>query len=134
MEVMMQPKNGGMMMMVEKIACGGPYGECDDDHTMSNRLCEGISRVLSKWNGLQMAIQNEWGGHDSIQKSQQLVLDILSWFSQSKGSLCAEDLENLLHESLLLTFNTEIEDGSIEEIAEKLMIMHDDFLHGCCHI
>lgn len=27
-----------------------------------------------------------------------------------------EDLENMLHESLLLTFNTEIEDGSIEEV------------------
>jgi len=86
MEVMMQPKNGGMMMTVEKTACGGPYGE-SDDHTMSNKLHEGISRVLSKWNGLQMAIQNEWGGLDSLQKSQQLVLDILSWFSQSKGIL-----------------------------------------------
>lgn len=27
-----------------------------------------------------------------------------------------EDLENLLHESMLLTFNTEIEDGSIEQV------------------
>ena len=30
--------------------------------------------------------------------------------------LCVEDLENLLHESLLFSFNTEIEDGSIEEV------------------
>lgn len=30
--------------------------------------------------------------------------------------LSVEDLESLLHESLLLTFNTEIEDGSIEEV------------------
>lgn len=32
------------------------------------------------------------------------------------GPLYVEDLENLLHENLLLSFNTEIEDGSIEEV------------------
>ena len=48
-----------------------------------SKLCEGISRVLSTWNGSQMAIQNKWGGHDSYQKSQQLVIDIFAWFSQS---------------------------------------------------
>nr|XP_027120849.1 pre-rRNA-processing protein TSR2-like [Coffea arabica] len=45
-------------------------------------------------------------------------------------SLHIEDLESLLHERLLLSFNTEIEDGSIEEIAEQLMTMHEESLHG----
>ncbi|KAL9389881.1 hypothetical protein Peur_018486 [Populus x canadensis] len=94
-----------------------------------SHLREGIALLLSRWNGLQMAVQNEWGGHDSLQKSHQLVLDIFSWFSQSKGTLYTEDLENLLHESLLLSFNTEIEDGSIEEVAEQLMIMHEEYLN-----
>ncbi|KAJ6356468.1 hypothetical protein OIU78_004547 [Salix suchowensis] len=94
-----------------------------------SHLREGIALLLSRWNGLQMAVQNEWGGHDSLQKSHQLVLDIISWFSQSKGPLYNEDLENLLNESLLLSFNTEIEDGSIEEVAEQLMIMHEEYLN-----
>ncbi|CAO2842277.1 unnamed protein product [Amaranthus hypochondriacus] len=93
-----------------------------------SKLCEGISRVLSTWNGLQMAIQNKWGGHDSYQKSQQLVFDIFSWFSQS-DSLCVEDLENLLHECMLFSFNTDIEDGSIELVAEQLMNMHEGYLN-----
>ncbi|XP_059434826.1 uncharacterized protein LOC132167814 [Corylus avellana] len=91
-------------------------------------LGEEISFLLSRWNGLQMAVQNQWGGHDSLQKSHQLATDISSWFSQSKARpLCVEDLENLLHESMLFSFNTEIEDGSIEEVAEQLMIMHEDY-------
>ncbi|CAK9154391.1 unnamed protein product [Ilex paraguariensis] len=93
-------------------------------------LHEGISKLLSQWTGLQMAVRNEWGGRDSIKKSEQLSSDILSWFSQSKEVLYVEDLENLLYESLLLSFNTEIEDGSIEEVAEQLMIMHDEYLQG----
>lgn len=51
------------------------------------RLKEGITLHLSRWNGLQMAVQNQWGGHDSIQKFHQLAADILSWFSQSNGIL-----------------------------------------------
>ncbi|KAH9682609.1 pre-rrna-processing protein tsr2 motif protein [Citrus sinensis] len=95
-----------------------------------SRLKEGITLHLSRWNGLQMAVQNQWGGHDSIQKFHQLAADILSWFSQSNAPLDVEDLETLLHERMLLSFNTEIEDGSIEEVAEQLMILHEDYLRG----
>ncbi|KAK9182609.1 hypothetical protein WN944_025754 [Citrus x changshan-huyou] len=87
-----------------------------------SRLKEGITLHLSQWNGLQMAVQNQWGGHDSIQKFHQLAADILSWFSQSNAPLDVEDLETLLHERMLLSFNTEIEDGSIEEL--ELLVHH----------
>ncbi|POO02156.1 Pre-rRNA-processing protein TSR [Trema orientale] len=91
-------------------------------------LLDGIATVLSRWNGLQMAVNNHWGGPDSLQKSHKLASDIFSCFSQSKAPLYVEDVENLLHESLLLSFNTDIEDGSIEEVAEQLMILHEEFL------
>ncbi|KAI3459396.1 hypothetical protein Pfo_016059 [Paulownia fortunei] len=93
-------------------------------------LQERISKVLSEWTALQMAVQNEWGGHDSIKKSHQLASDILSWLFHCKALVQVFDLENLLHERLLLTFNTEIEDGSIEEVAEELMIIRDEYLQG----
>ncbi|KAJ0092025.1 hypothetical protein Patl1_25355 [Pistacia atlantica] len=112
-----------------------------------SHLLEEITLLLSQWNGLQMAVQNEWGGHDSLQKAQQLAVDILSWLSQSKAPLYVDDLETMLHECMLLSLNTEIEDGSIEElelvhlclsiifygfkqVAEQLMIMHEEYLQG----
>ncbi|XP_050219081.1 uncharacterized protein LOC126669617 isoform X1 [Mercurialis annua] len=94
-----------------------------------SHLREGIILLLSGWNGLQMAVKNQWGGRDSLQKSHQLVSDILSWFLHSRGPLYVEDLENLLHENLLLSFNTEIEDGSLEEIAEELIMMLEEYVH-----
>ncbi|BAT81775.1 hypothetical protein VIGAN_03163700, partial [Vigna angularis var. angularis] len=39
-----------------------------------------------------------------------------------------EELENLLYECMLLTFNTEIEDGSIEQVAEQLFVIHEEYL------
>ncbi|CAI0428517.1 unnamed protein product [Linum tenue] len=95
----------------------------------SRHLREGVGLILSRWRALQLAVQNQWGGHDSLQKSHQLANDVLCWFLHCKGRLHVEDLENLLHENLLLNFNTEIEDGSIEEVAEQLMVMYEEHLH-----
>ncbi|KAL1808467.1 hypothetical protein ACET3Z_025457 [Daucus carota] len=89
-------------------------------------LRKGIWNILSKWNALQMAVENKWGGTDSLDKSHLLAYDIESWFLKSKAPLSVEDLDGLLHESLLLTFNTEIEDGSIEEVAEQLIVLHEE--------
>ncbi|KAG7582971.1 Pre-rRNA-processing protein TSR2 [Arabidopsis suecica] len=88
-----------------------------------------IEELLSRWGGLQMAVKNQWGGHDSLKKSQELAHHLFHLFSQS-NVITVEEIENLLHESLLLSFNTEIEDGSIEEVAEQLMILHEEHLRG----
>ncbi|KAM0008058.1 putative pre-rRNA-processing protein TSR2 [Helianthus debilis subsp. tardiflorus] len=40
-----------------------------------------------------------------------------------------DELEDLL-DDFMLSLNTEIVDGSIEEIAENLMIMHEECLEG----
>ncbi|XP_062104995.1 uncharacterized protein LOC133816627 [Humulus lupulus] len=95
----------------------------------NSRLRDGIAAVLLRWNGLQMAVNNHWGGPNSLQKSHKLASDIFSCFSQAKALLYVEDVENLLHESLLLSFNTDIEDGSIEEVAEQLMVLHEECSH-----
>ncbi|KMT15148.1 hypothetical protein BVRB_3g062620 isoform B [Beta vulgaris subsp. vulgaris] len=66
---------------------------------------EGISLVFSQWWGLQMAVEN--GG-------EPIYID---------------DLENLLVEGMD-AFHTDVYDGSIEEVAEHLMIMHEECLGG----
>ncbi|XP_028773518.1 pre-rRNA-processing protein TSR2 homolog [Neltuma alba] len=96
----------------------------------NSRLEEGVRSVLSRWNGLQLAVHNQWGGSDSLQKSHHLASDLISSLSKSTEPVRLEDLENLLHESMLLTFNTDIEDGSIEEVAEQLAIIHEEYLHS----
>ncbi|XP_039137121.1 pre-rRNA-processing protein TSR2-like [Dioscorea cayenensis subsp. rotundata] len=98
------------------------------------RFGEGISIVLARWTALQMAVQNGWGGRESRQKADKLASAVLSWFSNDKGFVILILLlmiwKNLLDENMVLSFNTEIEDGSVEEVAEQLMIMHEDCLQG----
>ncbi|KAJ4716978.1 putative Pre-rRNA-processing protein TSR2 [Melia azedarach] len=90
---------------------------------------EGIALTLARWSALQMAVENEWGGRGSRAIAEQLISDIFSWFTQSKEMLYIDDLENILDEAML-SLNTMTEDGSVEEVAEKLMIMHEECLEG----
>ncbi|XP_071707100.1 uncharacterized protein [Rutidosis leptorrhynchoides] len=94
-----------------------------------NRLKEGIDLLLGRWSALQMAIQNEWGGRDTRQKAQQLAVDIYHWLIRPAEALYVDELENLL-DDFMLSLNTEIDDGSIEEISDNLMIMHEECLEG----
>ncbi|KAH0651586.1 hypothetical protein KY290_032519 [Solanum tuberosum] len=78
------------------------------------QLQEGIGLVLSRWTALQMAIENEWGGRDTGEKSNQLNVDIFSAFTQSKEKVYMDDIEEILDE-FMISLNTEVNDGSLEE-------------------
>ncbi|KAF7805177.1 pre-rRNA-processing protein TSR2-like protein [Senna tora] len=90
---------------------------------------EGVGLLLYRWSSLRTAVENEWGGRDSHLKAQQLGNHVFSWFTQSKEPLYIDDLENILDEGML-SLNVEVEDGSIEEVAEKLMVMHEECLEA----
>ncbi|KAH9310430.1 hypothetical protein KI387_025465 [Taxus chinensis] len=91
---------------------------------------EGVGLVLSRWTALQMAVQNEWGGKSSAVKAHQLSTDIVSWLVHPTLPRYIDELEEMLDENMLLSFNTEIEDGSLEEVAEQLMLLHEECLQG----
>jgi len=41
-----------------------------------------------------------------------------------------DDLEHLLDENMMFSFNAEINNGTIEEVAEQLIMIHEDCIHG----
>nr|XP_043620120.1 pre-rRNA-processing protein TSR2 homolog [Erigeron canadensis] len=95
-----------------------------------NQLREGIDMLLGQWSALQMAIENEWGGRDTRQRAQQLAVDIYHRLIRpAETTLYVDDLDNLL-DDFMLSLNTEVDDGSIEDISDKLMIMHEEYLEG----
>lgn len=71
-----------MDALTSKDGAAAPFIHVKDEHESLPSLHEGISMLLSGWTALQMAVQNEWGGRDSLKKSRQLVSEIDSWFTQ----------------------------------------------------
>ncbi|KAL8222940.1 hypothetical protein R6Q57_020339 [Mikania cordata] len=91
-----------------------------------NQLKEGIDLLLGRWSTLQTAIQNQWDGR---QIAQQLPVRIYQWLTRPSEAINLDELENLL-DDFMLSLNTEIDDGSIEEMADNLMILHEECLKG----
>jgi pre-rRNA-processing protein TSR2 len=56
-------------------------------HATMEVFQEGIGLVLSRWSVLRTAVENEWGGWNSLIKAQQFAADIFSWFTQSRGTI-----------------------------------------------
>ncbi|XP_042043752.1 uncharacterized protein LOC121789335 [Salvia splendens] len=72
---------------------------------------DGIQMVFSRWAALRMAIENGWGGRDSLQKLQQLGHNLLNFLTQSKDQVYIGDVEDILYE-FMDSLNIEIQDGS----------------------
>ncbi|KAK3148324.1 hypothetical protein QOZ80_3BG0293630 [Eleusine coracana subsp. coracana] len=89
-------------------------------------LGEGVRLVFGRWTALQMAVENQWGGRDSRAKADQLGESILSWFCHSKGPHYFEDLVDMMYDTISESFNADFEDASVEEVAEQLLIMHEE--------
>ncbi|XP_057734144.1 uncharacterized protein LOC130949441 [Arachis stenosperma] len=90
---------------------------------------EGIGFVLLRWSTLRDAVENQWGGPDSRLKADNLATDILSWFTQSRERLDIDDLKDKLDDGML-SLHVEVDYGSIKEVAENLMDMHEECLEG----
>ncbi|KAM0857863.1 hypothetical protein ACQ4PT_048183 [Festuca glaucescens] len=93
-------------------------------------LQEGIGLVFGRWTALQMAVENEWGGRDSRAKADQLAASIFSWFANSNGPFYYDDLEPMMFDSISESLNADFEDGSVGEVAEQLLIMHEECLQN----
>ncbi|CAN6287339.1 unnamed protein product [Urochloa humidicola] len=106
-------------------AGGGPISA-----EASAALGEGIRLMFGRWTALQMAVENQWGGRNSRDKADQLRASILSWFCNSRGPHCFEDLADMMDEQISELFNADFEDNSIDEVAGQLMIMHEECLQS----
>ncbi|RLN21797.1 pre-rRNA-processing protein TSR2-like [Panicum miliaceum] len=93
-------------------------------------LGEGIRLVFGRWTALQMAVENQWGGRDSRAKADQFGESIHSWFCRSRGPHYFEDLVDMMYDTVSDSFNADFEDNSVEEVAEQLLIIHEECLQS----
>jgi hypothetical protein len=49
-------------------------------------MAECVGLLFGKWTALQLAVQNQWGGHDSQAKADRLASSVLSWFTRAAAA------------------------------------------------
>ena len=88
-----------------------------------------VALTLASWPALTLAVQNSWGGPNSAEKRD--------WFAGAASELLdeardadAQYLEEFLLQVMIDEFEVNVEDGSGEEIAEKILKLRTEINHG----
>ncbi|KAK9732779.1 hypothetical protein RND81_04G021400 [Saponaria officinalis] len=91
---------------------------------------EGISLTLAHWDALAAGIANGFGTPAQV---HDFATSIFNFFHQPNRKeseiIYIDDLEDRLYEGLI-SLGIVAEDGSIEEVADDLMMMHKECLEG----
>ena len=82
-------------------------------------LQRAIRAVFGEWTALHLAVENEWGGHDTRDKALSLLQRVLDGLSGA-APVYRDELEPVLEAALLDEFNVEAEDESPRQVAELL--------------
>merc|ERR1712054_228934 len=88
-------------------------------------LKEGIVHVVSKWTIIMLAIENEWGGPNTLEKLDNFKREIFSYFIE-KSEHFVDELETLLDDSLIHYFMVHAEDDSPHQVALTLIQLYNE--------
>lgn len=82
----------------------------------------GVASTLRQWTVLRLAIDNNWGGGDSVSKAALMEDELINMF-KTKKELYRDEIEDYLNACLDDSFGTYAEDGSPAEVATLLLEM-----------
>nr|PVC51812.1 hypothetical protein MACL_00001269 [Theileria orientalis] len=86
-------------------------------------FCKACEKVFDCWTALNLAVDNNWGGDDSLSKKELLVRNVIEYCLKAK-ELYADEIEDILIVKLDEYFSVNLEDGSEVEIASILVKLH----------
>ncbi|XP_071171913.1 pre-rRNA-processing protein TSR2 homolog [Mytilus edulis] len=82
-----------------------------------------LSQILDSWTVLKLAVEHGFGGGESREKAEWMVLAIDQWFKENKN-LDPYEVEEFLADILNAEFDTIADDGSLPEIASMICGVH----------
>ena len=88
-----------------------------------------IALILSQWDALTVAVDNDWGGSDSSDKRDGLAGSISDLFEE-RTQTDEEDIECVLFQYMGDEFNCLLEDRSEEEVAARICALRRSTLRG----
>ncbi|KAF9092277.1 hypothetical protein BGX29_010525 [Mortierella sp. GBA35] len=91
---------------------------------------EGVVYLFHSWTALKLAVDGEWGGHDSAEKREWFIDTIVDYFSENGKNVDTFDLEDILLQIMNDEFSIMLEDKSEQHISKVLEQLYLDCTHG----
>ncbi|CAI4654817.1 rRNA accumulation- protein [Saccharomyces cerevisiae] len=95
------------------------------DEKQQARFELGVSMVIYKWDALDVAVENSWGGPDSAEKRDWITGIVVDLFKNEKVVDAALIEETLLY-AMIDEFETNVEDDSALPIAVEVINIYND--------
>lgn len=102
-------------------------GEAADQ--LAQHVAAAVRIVFDRWTALQLAVDHQWGGAESPAKVAAFA-DSACRLVFSTQRVYFDQFADLLDSTLLDEFATQAEDDSVEEVAERLQNIHDEWRVG----
>jgi len=87
-----------------------------------------VNAGFDRWETLQMAITQGWGGRNSQEKADQLVEDVVNMFSGETPPF-QDEIEDVLLEACSVEFNCDVQDGSAEWVCHFWVSLNIRLIH-----
>ena len=92
---------------------------------------QAVRAVMARWTLLRLAVDQGWCDGDGAAAANGLVDDLVALVSPSaRKAPHVEDVEDLLFDGIESKFNSQAEDGSVEEIAKLVMTLRNECAAG----
>ncbi|XP_055343367.1 pre-rRNA-processing protein TSR2 homolog [Paramacrobiotus metropolitanus] len=85
---------------------------------------QAVHRLYGGWTALRLAVEHYEGRGNAEEKANWLENDTVAFFASARTDVGVDDVEGCLENFFNDEFNTLVEDGSIEEIARKLLMFY----------
>ncbi|KAG2176230.1 hypothetical protein INT43_005464 [Umbelopsis isabellina] len=99
-------------------------------HPNQAAFAEGLGYILKSWTALKLAVEQEWGGPDSIEKREWMAETLVEYFGANAKKLDEFDVEDILVQIMSDEFHTDLEDGSAFAVSKHLISLFNQCIHG----
>lgn len=99
-------------------------------HPNKLNFIEGVDLIFNDWTALNLAIQMEFAGEDTLEKARWLRKVIVDHFDAEGKNVEPEDLEDILLDIMAREFYINLEDFSEREISRLLFDLFRECIRG----
>ncbi|ORX48741.1 hypothetical protein DM01DRAFT_1338394 [Hesseltinella vesiculosa] len=100
------------------------------DHPNKVAFQKGVKLILYSWTALRLAVEQDWGGVDSVEKRDWMVDVITDYFGQHGKKVDIEEIEDILTQIMNDEFETLLEDDSGYVVAKHLVEVFHQCING----
>lgn len=99
-------------------------------HPNKLNFIEGVDLIFNDWTALNLAVQMEFAGEDTLEKAKWLRKVIVDHFDAEGKKVEPEDLKDILLDVMAREFYINLEDFSEREIASLLFNLFRECIRG----